>query len=183
MGVFAVDFRGRARNWWGLRGGLLVSNRASFEGRRGGGEGQGAGVVQVGVDGGGNVGKGAKGGNVSCSPRRTTGSYESANSIAENGRSSPVRRESHLKSVKALAGDPTSPARAFWSRLQANGQPRNSHRANHILSKRFERLCKEVFCCRRHSLEHKKAALMAALAKTKGRLCAGPSRRICLLSI
>ena len=53
MGGFAVDFRGRARNWWGL----LVSNRASFEGRRGGGEGQGAGVVQVGVDGGGNVGK------------------------------------------------------------------------------------------------------------------------------
>ena len=37
--------------------GLLVSNRASFEGRRGGGEGQGAGVVQIGVDGGGNVGK------------------------------------------------------------------------------------------------------------------------------
>ena len=53
MGVFAVDFRGKARNWWGL----LVSNRASFEGRRDGGEGQGAGVVQVGVDGGGNVGK------------------------------------------------------------------------------------------------------------------------------
>jgi hypothetical protein len=53
MGVFAVDFRGRVRNWWGL----LVSNRASFEGRRDGGEGQGAGVVQVGVDGGGNVGK------------------------------------------------------------------------------------------------------------------------------
>jgi hypothetical protein len=47
MGVFAVDFRGRVRNWWGL----LVSNRASFEGRRDGGEGQGAGVVQVGVDG------------------------------------------------------------------------------------------------------------------------------------
>ena len=42
MGGFAVDFRGRARNWWGL----LVSNRASFEGRRGEGEGQGAGVVQ-----------------------------------------------------------------------------------------------------------------------------------------
>ena len=42
MGVFAVDFHGRARNWWGL----LVSNRASFEGRRHGGEGQGAGVVQ-----------------------------------------------------------------------------------------------------------------------------------------
>ena len=42
MGVFAVDFRGRARNWWGL----LVSNRASFEGRRDGGEGQGAGVMQ-----------------------------------------------------------------------------------------------------------------------------------------
>jgi hypothetical protein len=57
MGVFAVDFRGRARNWWGLRGGLLVSNRASFEGRRGRGKGQGAGVVQVGVDRGGNVGK------------------------------------------------------------------------------------------------------------------------------
>jgi hypothetical protein len=54
MGVFAVDFRGRARNWWGL----LVSNRASFEGRRDGVEGQGAGVVQIGVDGGGNVGKG-----------------------------------------------------------------------------------------------------------------------------
>jgi hypothetical protein len=57
MGVFAVDFRGRARNWWGL----LVSNRASFEGRRDGGEGQGAGVVQVGVDGGGNVERGLKG--------------------------------------------------------------------------------------------------------------------------
>jgi hypothetical protein len=42
MGVFAVDFRGKARNWWGL----LVSHRASFEGRRDGGEGQGAGVVQ-----------------------------------------------------------------------------------------------------------------------------------------
>ena len=42
MGIFAVDFRGRARNWWGL----LVSNRASFEGRRDGSEGQGAGVVQ-----------------------------------------------------------------------------------------------------------------------------------------
>ena len=42
MGVLAVDFRGRARNWWGL----LVSNRASFEGRRDGEEGQGAGVVQ-----------------------------------------------------------------------------------------------------------------------------------------
>ena len=42
MGVFAVDFRERARNWWAL----LVSNRASFEGRRDGGEGQGAGVVQ-----------------------------------------------------------------------------------------------------------------------------------------
>jgi hypothetical protein len=53
MGVFAVDFRGRARNWWGL----LVSNRASFEGRRDGGEGQDAGVVQVGVDEGGNVGE------------------------------------------------------------------------------------------------------------------------------
>src|SRR6266481_904599 len=57
MGVFAVDFRRRARNWWGL----LVSNRASFEGRRDGGEGQGAGVVQVGVDEGGNVGKGREG--------------------------------------------------------------------------------------------------------------------------
>src|SRR5258707_14236417 len=57
MGVFAVDFRRRARNWWGLRRSLLVSNRASFEGRRDGGEGQGAGVVQIGVDGGGNVGK------------------------------------------------------------------------------------------------------------------------------
>jgi hypothetical protein len=43
MGVFAVDFRGRARNWWGL----LVSNRASFEGRRDEGEGQGAGVVRL----------------------------------------------------------------------------------------------------------------------------------------
>ena len=53
MGAFAVDFRERARNWWGLP----VSNRASFEGRRGAWEGQGAGVVQVGVDGGGNVGK------------------------------------------------------------------------------------------------------------------------------
>ena len=42
MGVLAVDFREKARNWWGL----LVSNRASFEGRRDGGEGQGAGVVQ-----------------------------------------------------------------------------------------------------------------------------------------
>src|SRR5260370_42051485 len=54
MGVLAVDFRKRARNLWGF----LVSNRASFEGRRDGGEGQGAGVVQVGVDEGGNVGKG-----------------------------------------------------------------------------------------------------------------------------
>ena len=54
MGVFAVDFRERARNWWAL----LVSNRASFEGRPDGGEGQGAEVVQVCVDGGGNVGKG-----------------------------------------------------------------------------------------------------------------------------
>jgi hypothetical protein len=52
MGVFAVDFRGRARNWWGL----LVSYRAPFESRRDGGEGQGAGVVHIGVDGGGNVG-------------------------------------------------------------------------------------------------------------------------------
>src|SRR3982074_680138 len=41
----------------GVSVGLLVSNRASFEGRRDGGEGQGAGVVQIGVDGGGNVGK------------------------------------------------------------------------------------------------------------------------------
>jgi hypothetical protein len=57
MGVFAVDFRGRARNRWGL----LVSNRASFEGRRDEGEGQGAGVVQIGVDGGGNVGNGVIG--------------------------------------------------------------------------------------------------------------------------
>ena len=54
MGVFAVDFREKPRNWWGL----LVSNRASFEGRRDGREGQGAGVVQVGVDEGGNVGNG-----------------------------------------------------------------------------------------------------------------------------
>ena len=59
MGVFAVDFRGRVRNSWVLRGGLLVSNRASFEGRRGGRKGQGAGVVQLGVDEGGNVGNGA----------------------------------------------------------------------------------------------------------------------------
>ena len=43
MGVFAVDFRGRARNWWGLQ----FSNRASFEGRRDRGEGQGAGGVQI----------------------------------------------------------------------------------------------------------------------------------------
>ena len=35
--------------------GLLVSNRASFEGRRGGSKGQGAEVVQLGVDEGGNV--------------------------------------------------------------------------------------------------------------------------------
>jgi hypothetical protein len=56
MGVFAVDFRGTVRNWWGLP----ISNRASFESRRDGGEGQGAGVVQVGVDEGGNVGKGDK---------------------------------------------------------------------------------------------------------------------------
>jgi hypothetical protein len=42
MGHFAVDFRWKARNWWGL----LVSNLASFEGRRDGGQGQGAGVVQ-----------------------------------------------------------------------------------------------------------------------------------------
>jgi hypothetical protein len=43
MGVFAVDFRSRARNWWGL----LVSNRASFEGRPDEGEGQGAGLVRL----------------------------------------------------------------------------------------------------------------------------------------
>ena len=42
MGVLAVDFRERARNWWDF----LVSNRASFEGRRGQGQEQGAGVVQ-----------------------------------------------------------------------------------------------------------------------------------------
>jgi hypothetical protein len=54
MGVLAVEFRRRARN----QRGLLFSNRASFEGRRGGGKGQGAGVVQMGVDRGGNVGKG-----------------------------------------------------------------------------------------------------------------------------
>ena len=54
MGVLAVDFRWRVRIWRGF----LVSNRASFEGRRDGGEGQGARVVQVGVDGGGNVGNG-----------------------------------------------------------------------------------------------------------------------------
>jgi hypothetical protein len=53
MGVLAVDFRATARNWWVF----LVSNKASFEGRRDGDEGQGAGVVQIGVDGGGNVGK------------------------------------------------------------------------------------------------------------------------------
>jgi hypothetical protein len=53
MGVLAVDFRRRARNSWGL----LFSNRASFEGRRDGSGGQDAGVVQIGVDGGGNVGK------------------------------------------------------------------------------------------------------------------------------
>lgn len=58
MGPFAVDFRGMTRNSWGFRGGLLVSNRASFEGRRGVRKGQGAGVVQISVDGGGNVGKG-----------------------------------------------------------------------------------------------------------------------------
>ena len=46
--------------------GLLVSNRASFEGRRGGGEGQGAGVVQIGVDGGGNVGKGTGSTKIGC---------------------------------------------------------------------------------------------------------------------
>ena len=68
MGVFAVDFRGRVRKSWGLRGGLLVSNRASFEGRRDAPEGQGAGVVQIGVDRGGNVGKG---GPIDC-PRPST---------------------------------------------------------------------------------------------------------------
>jgi hypothetical protein len=52
MGVLAVEFRATARNWWVF----LVSNKASFEGRRDGNEGQGAGVVQIGVDGGGNVG-------------------------------------------------------------------------------------------------------------------------------
>ena len=49
MGVSAVDFRGRARNWWGL----LFSNRASFEGRCDGGEGQGAGggqIVWIGIE-------------------------------------------------------------------------------------------------------------------------------------
>ena len=49
-----MDFRERVRN----KRGLLFSNRASFEGRRGRGKGQGAGVVQLGVDEGGNVGKG-----------------------------------------------------------------------------------------------------------------------------
>src|SRR5258707_9477724 len=68
MGVFAVDFRRRARNWWGLRRSLLVSHMALFEGRRDGGEGQGAGVVQVGVDGGGNVGKVAGTPGISCLP-------------------------------------------------------------------------------------------------------------------
>ena len=55
MGVLAVDFPQKARNWWGL----LVSNRALFEGRRSEDEGQGPGVVQIRVDGGGNVGNGA----------------------------------------------------------------------------------------------------------------------------
>jgi hypothetical protein len=47
---FAVDFRARARNSWALRGGLLLSNQASFEGRRGEQQGHGAKVVQLGVD-------------------------------------------------------------------------------------------------------------------------------------
>jgi hypothetical protein len=42
MGHFAVDFREKARTSWGL----LFSNRTSFEGKREGCEGQGAGVVQ-----------------------------------------------------------------------------------------------------------------------------------------
>jgi len=41
----------------GLPPGLLFSNRAWFEGRPSRVEEQGAGVVQIGVDGGGNVGK------------------------------------------------------------------------------------------------------------------------------
>ena len=67
-----MDFGKRARNWWGL----LVSNRASFEGRRDGGEGQGAGVVQIGVDGGGNVGNGAKGSGHFLLAMPTTESFE-----------------------------------------------------------------------------------------------------------
>jgi hypothetical protein len=55
-GGFGCGFSPEGANLVGFPRGLLVSNRASFEGRRDGGEGQGAGVVQVGVDGGGNVG-------------------------------------------------------------------------------------------------------------------------------
>jgi hypothetical protein len=57
-GGFCCGFSRKGAKLVGFLRGLLVSNRASFEGRRGGGEGQGAGVVQSGVDGGGNVGKG-----------------------------------------------------------------------------------------------------------------------------
>ena len=57
MGVFAVDFRGRVRNSWVLRGGLLVSNRASFEGRRDRPRRARCRSGADGVDEGGNVGK------------------------------------------------------------------------------------------------------------------------------
>ena len=51
-GGFCCGFSRESAKLWGL----LVSNRASFEGRPDGATGQGAGVVQIDVDGGGNVG-------------------------------------------------------------------------------------------------------------------------------
>ena len=58
-GAFCCGFSREGAKFVGFGWRLPVSNQASFEGRRGGVRGQGAGVVQIGVDGGGNVGKGA----------------------------------------------------------------------------------------------------------------------------
>ena len=46
-GAFCCGFSRESAKFVGFRWGLLVSNRASFEGRRGGQEGQGAGGVQI----------------------------------------------------------------------------------------------------------------------------------------
>jgi hypothetical protein len=59
-GGFSCGFSPKSAKLVGFLRSLLVSNRASFEGRRDRGEGQGAGVVQNDVDGGGNVGKEAR---------------------------------------------------------------------------------------------------------------------------